>query len=637
MRIKVLYIVFFLILSLTYAHAQKNALTRPFKYARPTLATDLSIDDRKSPYLWQVFIDREGVQVYKDKNLRNIQEDHQVAFMDRYIVADETETSLLIYSDPNVDSTSFSDDALEIGWVDKKRVVLWERFLWGNQLTKLLALSTWNKIDAKRSSIFPNEFKQKPNSRDDRYFIFNVVKKDIETGDILISLRTFNHRNPDLFCWVKAEDLFLVDDRNGYIPNREFILDFGANNPTIYDSPKGSVQKDLNAIAYYIDTLRADEGFIDLKADLDEPVKKVKWLDEEDFHEGYLVYDEREFDQGKFKKGLLVNRQEFSIMKKTVELLVRSRSKEEYKNYWKFLYEDNNMTFYEGTGQYQLFEELVRMRFNYPAKSDGATVEEISFMSEQQFDELKRELELSLLALIRAESDSEYPYNFAPFSYPHYWMPLDILPLATFEKEYNLDVAAKKDELIDSWLYDPNEKEYETFDLFYIDNSHDYNDSFELKDQVIKSFYRRAARIRPNDPNRGSMIYYSNVRNPAVGSGEKFTEDVAGMMRESVASRPNRRIDKKEIRSHLYAKNVKKVERLKIHFYIGSKFFEEALQTNRWLLEELANEFHFELGAEETEVILYLLDPLEDQQATIAKLNTDIPKGLRYIISIIEL
>lgn len=634
MRLKYATIWIFILLSIN-VFGQKTALTRPFKYLRPTLKTDLSLDDRKSPYLWTVFIDREGVSIYKDKNLKSTQDDQQVQFMDRFIVADETESSLLLFTDPNVDSINFSPDATEIGWVNKNHVVLWERFLWGDQLTKLLALSTWNKIESAGSDIQPNSFIQLPND-DSRYYIFNVVKQDLESGDFLISLRTFNHRNPDLFCWVKAADLFFVHDRNGYIPNREFILDFGADNPTVYDTPKGAIQKDLNQIAYYIDTLRADEGLFDVKGDVTEPVKSVRWLDNGQFRNGFIIYDKRDFDQGKFKKGILVNRQEFSIMKKTVELLVSSRSKEEYKNYWKFLFEDNSMTFYEGYGQYQLFEELVQMKFNYPAKSDGATIDEIGFMSEQEFDDLKRELEISLLALIRAESDSDYPYNFAPFSYPHYWMPLDILPLSTFEKEYNAGNSGANEAMLDQWTFDPNPKDYESFDLFYIDNSHDYNKSFDIKDQVIKNFYRLAARIRPDDPYRGSLIFYSNIRNPAIGSGEKFTEDVAGMMRESVASRPNRRIDKKVLRDNLYSKNIQSIEKLRIHFYIGKNFYDEALQSNRWLIEELANELHYELNVDETTVILYLLDPVEDIAAEVNKLNTDIPVGLKYRISIIE-
>lgn len=633
MNRKVLTISLFILL-VFQGRAQKTALTRPFKYLRPTISSDLSLDSRKSPYLWTVYIDRENVSVYKDKNLKSLQEDQNVSFMDQYIVADETENTLLLFDDPNIDSVDFSSSAQEIGWVDKNKVVLWERFLWGDQLTKLLGVSTWNKIEAKNSTIFPNEFTELP-SNESRYYIFNVVKKDEASGDVLISLRTFNHRNPDLFCWVKSEDIYLVHDRNGYIPNREYILDFGAENPTIYRSPKGAVQKDLNEIAYYVDTLRADEGFLDLKSDIEEPVKHVQWMDAGDFQQGYMVFDPRDITEAKFIKGILVNRQEFSIMKKTVELLVRSRSKEEYKNYWKMLYEDNNMTLFEGSGQYQLFEELVQMKFNHSAKSDGATLEEVSFMSDREFDQLKSDLEISLLNLIRAESDSDYPYNFAPFSYPHYWMPLDVLPLKTFEKEYNLSGSGSQSQLEDNWVYDPEPKSYKAFDLFYVDNSHNYNNSFELKDQVIKVFYRKAAQIRPEDPNRGSLIFYSNVRNPGIGAGASFTEDVAGMMRESVSSRPNRRIDKKELRKHVYAKNIESVDRLRFHFYLGESFYKEAVQSSRWLLEELVNELHVEFNAQETEVILYLLNPLMNHQEEIAKLNNNIPKGLRYRISII--
>ncbi|MFZ9046372.1 MAG: hypothetical protein ACO2ZZ_10945 [Cyclobacteriaceae bacterium] len=635
MRVKQLIILLLFLLGYE-SFAQKRALTRPFKFLKPTIETSDDLDARKSPYLWTVFVDREGVAVYKDKKLKNELDDRSLGFMDQYIVADETDNSLLLFVDPNIDSIDFSSTAREIGWVSKDRVVLWERFLWGSQKTKLLALSTWSKIESQGSALQPNSFAQKP-SKDSRYYIFNVVKVDKDSGDVLLSLRTFNHRNKKLFCWVRKEDIYLVHDRNGYIPNREDILDFGANNPTIFDSRNGAVQKDLNEIAYYIDSLRADEGFFDLKGEIDDPVKYVQWMDDGAFKRGYMLFDPLSYDENKFVKGILVNRQEFSIMKKTVELLVRSRTREEYKNYWKRLYEENNLTLYEETGQYELFKELVQMEFNYKARSDGATMTEIGFLSDNEFNELKRQLELCLLGLIRAESDSDYPYNFAPFSYPHYWMPLDILPLSIFEKEYAVGMNDGSGEVVDNWRYDSELKNYQTFDLFYLDNSHDYNDSFDLKDRMIRSFYRRASRIRPEDPRRGSLVFYSNARNPAVGSGEKFTEDVAGMMRESVASRPNRRMDKKELRDHIYAKNIASVEVLRLHFYLGQNFYREAIGSNRWLLEEFVNELHLELNSRETEVILYLLNPPANQQEEIAKLNDNIPQGLKYRISIITL
>jgi hypothetical protein len=620
---------------LTASYAQRSALTRPFKYLRPTLETDDAFDTRKSPYLWTVFIDREGVQVYKDKNLRNVKEDQSVGFMDRFIVADENDNSLLLYTDPNIDSTTFSNDALEIGWVPKNNLVLWERFLWGNQLTRLLAVSAWNKINSRSATILPNQFLELPYD-DARYYIFNVVKVDANTNEVLISLRTFNHRSKGLFSWVRMEDLMMIHDRNGYIPNREMILDFGAKNPTVYESPRGAITKDLNEIAFYIDSLRADEGFFDIEQDASTDIKHVRWVDEGDFQEGYIEYKRSDYDQGNFKKGILVNRQEFSIMKKVVETLLESRTKEEYKAKWKYLFEDNNMSFYEEMGQYDLFEEITQMKFNYQPLSDGSTVDEIAFMSDQKFEAMKQELEYVLLDFIRAESDSDYPYNFAPFSYPHYWMPLDILPLNLFEIEFNETLGAEVDAVVDDWQFESQEKSYETFDLFYIDNSHDYNDSFDLKDQVIKNFYRRAARIRGSDPMRGSMIYYSNVRNPAIGSGEKFTEDVAGMMRESVASRPNRRIDKKLIRSNLYAKNIVSVENLRIHFYLGDDFYNEAFQSNRWLLKELATELHIEFAAESTQVILYKLGAIEDREVFVEQINANAIDGLSYRISIIE-
>ncbi|MFT4737380.1 MAG: hypothetical protein ACI92W_001492 [Paraglaciecola sp.] len=622
-------------LSITSVFGQNRALTRPFKYLKPTAETDASPDTRKSPFLWTVFIDREGTEVYKDKNLKNAKEEIIVAFMDRFIVADESDESMLLYVDPNIDSVTFSSQAEEIGWVDKKNLVLWDKFMWGDQLTRMLALSSWSKVDNQSADLKPNRFEERPSSPS-RFFIFNVVKFDKESQNVLLSLRTFNNRNKDLFCWVPINNVMLVNDRNGYIPNREFILDFGGNNPSIYNSVASLLTKDRNGIAHYIDSLRTDEGFFDQREDLIEKAKKIKWIDNEEILDGFLQYEKKDNDEGKFKKGIIVNRQEFSIMKKAIETLSESRSKEDYKNRWKQLYEDNNMSFFESMGQYDLFEELVQFRFNYDEQSDGSTVDEIAFMKDSDFDLLKQSLEESMLSLISAESDSDYPYNFAPFSYPHYWLPLEVLPLRAFEVEYNVMSEQGSSEQEEVWNYENIVKDYETFDIFYIDNSHDYNSSFDLKDQVIRSFYRKAARIRETDPSKGSVIFYSNIRSPMIGAGEKFTESVAGMMRESASGRPNRRVDKKLLRSSVYAKNINSVERLTFHFYVGEKFYNEAIQSSRWLLKDLVTELHIELKAKNTEVILYKLDPEEDEVAFIQEINSTEISGLSYRITRIE-
>ncbi len=621
------------ILILVVQIAAGQALTKPFKYLRPEPDTDEAVDDRKSPYLWSVFIDREGVTVYKDKNLRN-DTDVQVGFMDRFIVVDETDESLLLFTDPNIDSTRLSDQAQEIGWVDKRNLVLWDRFMWGTEFTKLIGIGSWEMVNDGSSQIEPNTFSFEPDD-DYPYYIFNIVKFDSETGDILISLRTFNSRSPEMFCWVSSDDLHLMNTRNGIIPNRIRIQASGLGKPTVYETIEGLQSEDINEIAIVVDSVRSEEGYIPSTGIVRYGINHVKWVDDGKWSEGFLELEPAD-DQVSFLHGILLNRQEFSKIKRSIDILAESESKDDMVARWKRLFTYYNVTLYEDLDQYALFEELVQIKFFHERNDVGTSFKDLPFITGDEFLELRQAFQEDKLRLDLVESDTDYPFNFAPLDYPHYWIPLEFLPLEALSVKFSRIEAL--DEVLpeDKWTYNEREVQYESFDFFYIENSHDYESSFELKDQAIKTFYRRAARIRESDPRRGSMVFLSNTQQPIVGSGETFTENVAGMMREGVTSRPNRHIDKKLIRSHLYARNITDVETLRFHFFVGNSFYSEAQRTNRWLMKELVNELHVEMNADKTEVILYSLVNIEDQSAFTREINAILSPEITYRVSVIK-
>ncbi len=633
MRRLLVHVIILVLVAAPLSTLMGQALTIPFKYLHPEADTDETIDTRKSPYLWYVFIDRDGVPVYRDKNFRNV-EDYQSYFMERFIVAEETEEALLLYKDPNIDSTNFSNDAQEVGWVDKKNLVLWDRFLWGSEFTKLLAIGAWEKIDNQESTIQPNRFRVQPDD-DYPYYIFNVVKIDAETGDVLISLRTFNSRNPDLFCWVKRDYLHFMEGRDGIIPNRIKIYADGLEKPTVYRSIAGLQNEDINEIMVVVDSVRSEDGFLPVTDRVRQGINHVKWIDEGEWREGFLRLVPGG-DDVDFKHGIMLNRQEFSKIKRSIDILAESESVDDMINRWKRLFTYYNATLYDNLDQYALFEELVQIKFYHDRGEVGTAFKDLPYMSMDEFNILKNAFEEDKLKLIMVESDTDYPFNFAPFNFPHYWIPLEFLPLEALSMKFSQIPAFVDSPEEDDWNYNLRPTQYETFDFFYIDNSHDYESSFELKDQLIKTFYRRSARIRESDPNRGSMVFLSNTQQPFIGSGESFTESVAGIMRQGVTSRPNRLIDKKLIRGSLYARNITNVETLRMHFFVGNSFYTEAQRTNRWLLKELVNELHVEMNATKTEVILYSLVNIEDQSTFTTSINSILPPEINYRVSIIK-
>ncbi|MFY0686039.1 MAG: hypothetical protein JXQ90_02685 [Cyclobacteriaceae bacterium] len=617
------------LLGVLNALGQSRALTRPFKYLHPTEKTNTSLDTRKSPYLWKVYVDREGVKVFNDKNLRN-ESDFEPEFMQEFIVANETEDALLLFQDPNIDSIAFSKDAEKIGWVPKNNLVLWDRFLWSPYLAKMLALASWESVSAQTSTIQPNAFRDSP-TNESRYFIFNVVKFDDGGDDVLISLRTFLHYQPKLFCWVKREDLLIVNNRNGFVANR-YLIEQRNEIPKIYEDSESLLRKDDSKIVYAIDKIRADEGFLPTGI-LTNEINEVIWMEDDQWKTGFLKLDYGGVGDDVFKKGILINRQEFSIIKKAIDVLSESLDKADLIERWKLLYQEQNLSIYEELGQYALFEELVQLRFNYNEESEGTALLDLELIKQDDFDYMMRELRNSRRSLNYIQNNIANPFNFAPFLYPHYWIPIDALPLEMFANQFADFVGGKPFKTVDRWEYNNRPANYNYFDVFYVENSHNYGADFGLKDQVIRTFYRTAARIRTNDPNRSALIFFSNTQKPLTGAGDLFTENIAGIMREGVSSRPNRLYDKKALRSTLYAKNIQKIDRLRFHFFVGERFYSEAMNSVKWLLKDFVYEAHEELNASTTEVILYAPFLIEDIPIFMSKIDPGMSESISYRLS----
>jgi len=617
-----------------FAGAQSRALTKPFKYLRPTETTDFSMDPRKSPYVWRVYIDRKDVNVFADQELKNKSSVYP-KFMDEFIVAGETNDALLLFLDEDIDSIRFSKNAQKIGWVKKENLILWDRFLWGSDLAKQIVLATWEDISNSESTIEPSQFLEIPTGNFN-YLIFNIVKFDVSKQNVLLSLRTFNPANPELFCWVDRSSIKLLDERSGYIPNRRLTGGNPRTRPSIYVNSTAANISDPSNTAFQASEIKAEQAFLPASIKSGN-LLKVTWSSNNIWQEGFMNTSITHNNEKTFVSAALLNRQEFSILKRSIEILSNSTTVQELVERWKGLLSSNSIQFYEGLGQLQLLEELTGVRFKIEVASNGSIIEDLLFMRTEEFNAYKYELEQCAMKLMLIENEMVAPYNFAPFNYPHYWLPLDILPVDILTRQYNSFSDTFEETVEELWDYSKTPVSYGSFDLFYIENSHNYGSNFQLKDQVIRTFYRSAARIRPNDSDRSGFVFFSNVQKPFTGVGGEFVENVAGMMREGVVSKPNQYNDKKLLRSKLYAKNIKSVEILRIHFFVGDKFYEEAINANRWLLKEFVCELHEEFNVYSTEVILYSITLREDAQEVLTKINPKVPEGISYRISTINL
>lgn len=106
----------------------EKALEKPKKYILPSQSLNYKLsNDRNAGEYWVVFSDRTINPTYKEAT--SIERKSVIQFMDWFYVAEETHTRVHIVKDPDLDYGNFSDDAVDYGWIDKSKLLLWDHCL----------------------------------------------------------------------------------------------------------------------------------------------------------------------------------------------------------------------------------------------------------------------------------------------------------------------------------------------------------------------------------------------------------------------------------------------------------------------------------------------------------------------------
>ena len=120
-----------LILLINTAFAQDfppRALKTPTKYITPREGVEYDISENRRPgSFWAVFSDRANNTTYADE--KGKAKYKVIQFMDMLYVAEEGDKRVHLIKDPGFQTGQFSPNAVDYGWVDKDKLLLWDHCL----------------------------------------------------------------------------------------------------------------------------------------------------------------------------------------------------------------------------------------------------------------------------------------------------------------------------------------------------------------------------------------------------------------------------------------------------------------------------------------------------------------------------
>ncbi len=121
-----------------------NIMEQPQKYQRPHDDNDLSPDTMRVPLkVWVVYSDRDSNETFREPGQMNTYK--KLSFLESFYVTDEQGEYVRIASDPHPDGMALSVDAVDYGWIQKRKLILWPHALMtspGNIAKKGMVLNT---------------------------------------------------------------------------------------------------------------------------------------------------------------------------------------------------------------------------------------------------------------------------------------------------------------------------------------------------------------------------------------------------------------------------------------------------------------------------------------------------------------
>jgi hypothetical protein len=594
-------------------------LKMPNKYEAPYMGMNTSVSDESGEKVWYVMAAKNNIPVYSEQECIN--EKTTERFLQIFAVWKETEDAVCLVKRegdyPLIDGYTFGSGAIEVGWVKKQDLVLWERCL----STRNILIKAILKKNPGTQNLSVNMPGYKGKIEANAFGAFNVLKTEPDAWLLCVTdIVREGFTNDDIF-WVEKSSISVISSSRAYVPNWKKVEE-GRKLYTFADRRKMS-NTDTARAATKIYKNNPYLGFFCVSED-QNAIKVVNPL--------ATVIDTQYINTAEagFQKAIFIDNNQFTFIKDFSRILKNSATKEALKFALIYYFADRKIDTTDNKIRAMNVSEMLGytlgIDFSGSASGMATLVDDIKDIDIESYN---AKFELNSERLLSERELSKYRM-FSGIAY--YWLPQELL---------SLDILSQ------ITLFEPRSgrvqvSNFKEYNIFYIDHSAPSTlKSYDQLQAEIKRLYRNlnmiwSAEAQSNDI--GHKIYYSSGFDPVITDGETGFEQVTNQMRNSSTIQPDRFFDKLRLENTLL-RDINVVSgKVTIHFDVSQNFYRSEIDGRAYLLKEFVERVSTNLSNKDTRILVYLycndsLDPSVETliQTFLDKMNNQ-SQNIKYEI-----
>jgi hypothetical protein len=558
----------------------------PLKYETPYPGMSTSVTTERGENIWYVIAAKDNIPVYSDQSCQ--MQKGTERFLQYFAVWQEDDDAVRLVKNRGTatltENYKFNSNALDVGWVKKKDLVLWNRYL---AIDKVPVRAIIRKTPDNRTlpSNMPGFNKHIADSSFDIYFVWKQ-----EPDAWLLSITDLVHgnlTNNDVF-WVKRSDITTISSTKGFVPDWKKVLE-GQRLYTFSDRKKTGVS-DTSGAAFKIYRNNPHLGYFYFTDDQ----KTAKVFNPLAFRADTQYLN---LSDARFLKANLVDNIQLTSLKVFAKILSESPLKQilqsELKRYFGMF--DTTSPKVKTMNLAELLGHSLGIDFSGYSAMEIVPVNEIKDIDydtyfktfSENFDKLDSEKEIEKYRFYSGMAYCWLPQNL---------LSLDILSGLTLFKKKSIVIRGNS---------------FKEYNIVYIDHSAQTEEkSFEQLQAEILKLYRTlkpvwTAENQSNDI--GDLLYFSSGVDPIMSGGEPTFEQISGQMRNSSTVRPDHFNDKLRLENRLFG-GVKVVsDKINIYFSVSDNFYRSELEGRAFFLKEFVERIDQILATDNTKVIVNLL------------------------------
>ena len=343
----------------------------PIKYVLPSPDMDLLPDQFYSNQPWRVYADRNNIQVYKDEFLSQ-RKIASLNFLDDFFVWQEKENTVrLVEAKDKTKSIysgkTFNDNAVEVGWVLKEKLILWDRVLKESNLTAKAIVNTATNTNL----INPDKPYRIFNNKDSTLQVYNILKFEKNDNSALLSssdLMNESLTEEDVF-WIPKKSLYILKTRNGFVPDWKLVRQ--GQNVEIFNSQFSAERNISSQVIWRTKNVLPYVGFLEIKEN-NQPGKIYQFVGNSPGM-GYVNESNKIF-----KRSILVDVYEYTLLQKFAKILGETSSIEELEESLNVFFKNHGVDKSEGKTISELLTSITGIEFHTDVQTTNRSINSIS-------------------------------------------------------------------------------------------------------------------------------------------------------------------------------------------------------------------------------------------------------------------